>query len=115
MSVCCDIYFQVEVSATGRSFVQRSPTEFGVSECVSRLINKWIPKRILLATTVQRQVIYVKVATEVTTHSAFNKLHLVRGCGPFYGETPHPLLWALQRAARGKITVSGIRNRINFV
>jgi hypothetical protein len=27
--VCC----QVEVSATGRSFVQRSPTEYGVSEC----------------------------------------------------------------------------------
>ena len=27
--VCC----QVEVSATGRSLVQRSPTECGVSEC----------------------------------------------------------------------------------
>ena len=27
--VCC----QVEVSATGRSFVQRSPAECGVSEC----------------------------------------------------------------------------------
>jgi len=29
--VCC----QVEVSATGRSLVQRSPTECGVSECDS--------------------------------------------------------------------------------
>jgi hypothetical protein len=29
MSVCC----QVEVSATGRSLVQRSPTDCGVSEC----------------------------------------------------------------------------------
>ena len=28
--VCC----QVEVSATGRSLLQRSPTECGVSECV---------------------------------------------------------------------------------
>ena len=27
--VCC----QIEVSESGRSFVQRSPTEFGVSEC----------------------------------------------------------------------------------
>jgi hypothetical protein len=27
--VCC----QVEVSATGRSLVQRSPTEYGVPEC----------------------------------------------------------------------------------
>jgi hypothetical protein len=27
--VCC----QVEVSASGRSLVQRSPTHFGVSEC----------------------------------------------------------------------------------
>ena len=27
--VCC----QVEVSARGRSFVHRSPTKFGVSEC----------------------------------------------------------------------------------
>ena len=30
MSVCC----QVEISATGRSLVQRSPTDCGVSLCV---------------------------------------------------------------------------------
>jgi hypothetical protein len=32
----------------------------------------------------------------------------------FYGKTPHPLLWAGSRAARGKITVSGIPNRLNY-
>jgi hypothetical protein len=48
--VCC----QLEVSATGRSLVRRSPTECGVSECnleastVRRLecaINKWISEQ----------------------------------------------------------------------
>jgi hypothetical protein len=35
MSVSCKfcVYCQVEVSATDRSLVQRSPTECGVSEC----------------------------------------------------------------------------------
>jgi len=34
MSVSCDYVFcQIEVSAMGRSLVQRSPTEYGVSEC----------------------------------------------------------------------------------
>jgi len=33
MSNLSVIYRQVEVSATGRSFVQRSPSECGVSEC----------------------------------------------------------------------------------
>jgi hypothetical protein len=32
MSVCCECC-QVEVSATGWSLLQRSPTECGVSEC----------------------------------------------------------------------------------
>jgi len=30
---CCVLSGQVEVSASSRSFVQRSPTECGVSEC----------------------------------------------------------------------------------
>jgi hypothetical protein len=34
MSVSCECFCcQVEVSATGRSLVQRDPTECGVSEC----------------------------------------------------------------------------------
>jgi len=34
MSVCCEfVCRQLEDSATGRSLVQRSPTECGVSEC----------------------------------------------------------------------------------
>ena len=33
MSVCC-VVCQVEVSATGRSLIQRSPTDCGVSLCV---------------------------------------------------------------------------------
>jgi hypothetical protein len=53
----------------------------------------------------ERQVEYVQDATKVTTHSAFNK-YLAQGCGPFYGERPHPLLWVLQRAADRKVTVT---------
>jgi hypothetical protein len=34
MDMSCEyVCFQVEVSVTGRSLVQRSPTECGVSEC----------------------------------------------------------------------------------
>ena len=33
MSILSVMYRQVGVSATGRSFVQRSPTECGMSEC----------------------------------------------------------------------------------
>jgi hypothetical protein len=34
MSVFCECFFrQVKLYASGRSFVQRSPTDFGVSEC----------------------------------------------------------------------------------
>jgi hypothetical protein len=33
LSLVIVVCFQVEVSATGRSPFQRSPTEFGVSEC----------------------------------------------------------------------------------
>ena len=33
---------------------------------------------------------------------------------PFYGEGTHPLLWADSWAARGKITVSGIFNCLNY-
>lgn len=35
MSACCEFFFfyQFEVSATGRSLVQKNPTEYGVSEC----------------------------------------------------------------------------------
>jgi hypothetical protein len=32
----------------------------------------------------------------------------------FYGKEPHPLLWAGPRAARRKIAVSGISNRLNY-
>jgi hypothetical protein len=35
--VCC----QAEVSAMGRSFVQRSPTECGVSECDLEISTVW--------------------------------------------------------------------------
>jgi hypothetical protein len=39
MSVCCEcLYCQVEVSATGRSLVQRSPTDCGV--CVLSVIKR---------------------------------------------------------------------------
>jgi len=34
MSVCRVVYCQVEVSATGLSLVQRSPTDSGASLCV---------------------------------------------------------------------------------
>ena len=33
LSVASVVSCQVEISATGRSLVQRSPTEYGVSEC----------------------------------------------------------------------------------
>ena len=33
LSLVRDVCCKVEVSATGQSFVQRSPTESGVSEC----------------------------------------------------------------------------------
>ena len=33
LSIVSAVFVQVEVSATGRSLVQRSPTECGVSEC----------------------------------------------------------------------------------
>ena len=33
LSVVSAVYFQVEVSATGRSLVQRSPADCGVFEC----------------------------------------------------------------------------------
>src|SRR5262245_49125207 len=40
MSVSCEcLCCQVEVSATGRSLVQRSPTDCGVSECDQVKIN----------------------------------------------------------------------------
>jgi hypothetical protein len=44
MSVCCKccVCCQVEVSATGRSLVQRGPTERGVSECdLEALTMRW--------------------------------------------------------------------------
>jgi len=34
LSLVIVVYFQVEVSASGRSLIQRSPTECVVSECV---------------------------------------------------------------------------------
>ena len=40
--VCLNVivtYCQVEVSVTGRSLVQRSPTECGVSECDSDVLS----------------------------------------------------------------------------
>jgi hypothetical protein len=37
--VCC----QVEVSASGRSLVQRSPTECGVPECDREVSTMWRP------------------------------------------------------------------------
>ena len=33
MSVVRIVCFQLEVSASGRSFIQSSPTDFGMSEC----------------------------------------------------------------------------------
>jgi hypothetical protein len=36
------------------------------------------------------------------------------GVQPLYGKGPHPLLWASSRAAREKITVSSIPNRLNY-
>jgi len=33
---------------------------------------------------------------------------------PFYGRGPHPLLWAGLRVARGKITMNGIPNHLNY-
>jgi hypothetical protein len=33
---------------------------------------------------------------------------------PFYGKGPRPLLWAGSQAAREKITVSGIPNRLHY-
>jgi hypothetical protein len=35
------VFFQVEGSAAGRSLVQRSPTECGVSECDFETITTW--------------------------------------------------------------------------
>jgi len=42
------------------------------------------------------------------------EIHLIMGFQPFYGQGPHPILWAGSRAARGKITVSGMRNFIIY-
>jgi hypothetical protein len=36
------------------------------------------------------------------------------GVQPFYGKGPHPLLSPGSRAAREKITISGIPNRLNY-
>jgi hypothetical protein len=36
------------------------------------------------------------------------------GLQPFYGTGPHSLLRASSRAARGKITVSGVSNYLNY-
>jgi hypothetical protein len=36
------------------------------------------------------------------------------GLQTFYGKGPHPLLWAGSLAARGKITIGGIHNRLNY-
>ena len=36
------------------------------------------------------------------------------GLQPFYGKGSHPVLWAGSRAARGKITVSGVPNCQNY-
>jgi hypothetical protein len=36
------------------------------------------------------------------------------GVQAFYDQGPHPLLWARSRAARGKITISGTPNRLNY-
>jgi hypothetical protein len=36
------------------------------------------------------------------------------GLQTFYGKGSRPLLWAGSRAARGKITASGIPNRQNY-
>jgi hypothetical protein len=47
--VCC----QVELSATGRSLVQRSPTDCGVSECV--LVTRPATRRKTTLTSAWRQ------------------------------------------------------------
>jgi hypothetical protein len=36
------------------------------------------------------------------------------GVQPFNGKGPHPLLWAGSRAAREKLTISGITNRLHY-
>ena len=36
------------------------------------------------------------------------------GLQPFYGEGPHPVLWAASRATSGKIIISGIPNCLNY-
>jgi hypothetical protein len=44
LSVVSVVFCQLEVSTTGRSLVQRSPTECGVSECdreASRMARPW--------------------------------------------------------------------------
>jgi len=38
------VFYHVEVSATGRSLVQRSPTECGVSECVLEISTMRSPR-----------------------------------------------------------------------
>jgi hypothetical protein len=43
MSVVSVVYCQVEVFATGRSLVQRSPTDCGVSVCVMKRNNPYTP------------------------------------------------------------------------
>ena len=43
MSLEIVVYCQVEVSASGYSPVQRSPTESGVSECDRETSTKWKP------------------------------------------------------------------------
>jgi hypothetical protein len=35
------------------------------------------------------------------------------GLQTFYGEGPHPFLWAGSRTARGQITISGIPDCLN--
>jgi hypothetical protein len=55
---------------------------------------------------------YGVIRTNIGRHSCLFLRNM--GLQPFYGKWPHPLLSAGSRAARGKITISGIHNCQNY-
>jgi hypothetical protein len=67
MSVSCECFVccQVKISATGRSLVQRSSTECGVSECVLETSTMRRPR-------LTRAVSHVKQTNKVKLHSDVN-------------------------------------------
>ena len=65
--VCC----QVEVSATGRSLVQRSPTDCGVSECdLENLKNEEAIARDWAASAIKKKIFFITASYSLTPNDS---------------------------------------------